>query len=386
MRITFLLSRFLNGGIDTVLVRYLQGIDCVNNDVTFVIGSEYKGMQPFEPFIPQNVKVKYLLREGMQTRLPKRKLSKSLNTRQKVLDAVLFAPVRGFIQKIRLKRLLKDEDVVVDFDTTFYSRLKGIKARKIAFFHFSINHYHRGNERKIKRLCRKMMTYDDIVLISKQMADEFAARVPRMCNKISVIYNPVSEENLLAKAAEYAVPTEDYILSVARLEERQKDFTTLIKAYAIANGQTPLPKLYIIGEGRDKDRLKALAQKCGVENKIVFKGFLPNPMPWIANSKLFVLSSKFEGLPTVLIEALTLRKIIVSSDCPTGPAEILDNGNCGVLTPVGDAEAMAKALIRALNDDELRSNIASNIEGHKKIFSAQYCIGQFMRLCNGGKS
>lgn len=380
MKITFLLSRFLNGGIDTVIVRYLSQLSTAGHTLSLVIGTEYKGLQRFENAVPKNVEVKYLLRESLLTSLPKKKLQKKIDGFTKTVDAILFAPIRRLLQKSRLKKALVGTDVIVDFDSTYYSMLPRTDSLKMAFFHFSINHYHNGNARKIERLCGKMKTYDRIVLICNKMAEEFATRAPYLGDKVSVIYNPISEAELQAKSTEYDVPDEDFILSVARLEEQQKDFTTLIKAYALANLATNLPKLYIIGEGRDKNTLQDLARQNGVGGKIAFIGFLPNPVPWIARAKVLVLSSKFEGLPTVLIEALTLDRVIVSSDCPTGPAEILDNGGCGILTPAGDVNAMSDAITKALYDNELRDRILLNASRHKQLFSAGYCVGKFLEL------
>ena len=380
MKITFLLSRFLNGGIDTVIVRYLDRLSTTGNSLSLIIGTEYKGLQRFESIIPKNVEVKYLLRESLLTILPKKKLCKKINGFTKAIDAVFFAPIRRILQKTRLKKTLSGTDVIVDFDSTYYSMLPKTDSLKIAFFHFSIEHYHNGNAKKIERLCGKMKIYDRIVLICNKMAEEFANRAPYLGNKVSVIYNPISKAELHEKATEYDVPDEDFIVSVARLEEHQKDFTTLIKAYAHANSASNLPKMYIIGEGRDKATLQDLTRQNGVDDKIVFLGFLPNPVPWIAKAKAFVLSSKFEGLPTVLIEALTLDRVIVSSDCPTGPSEILDNGNCGILVPVGDVNAMADALAKAVSDNELRGKILNNLSQHKHLFSADYCVGKFMEL------
>ena len=380
MNITFMLSRFLNGGIDTVLLRYLHIIGGTGHKLTLVIGTEYKGLQRFESMIPPTVDVKYLLRDNMLTSIPKKKLSQKISTFQKAVDAVLFAPIRIALQKTRLKKILMQSDVAVDFDCTFYSKLNNANCIKIAFFHFSINHYHRGNTRKLNRLCGKMKVYDKIVMICNKMAEELAQRAPFLSDKVHVIYNPISMSELTQKASEYNVPDEDFIVSIARLEEHQKDFTTLIKAYAHAKQSCSLPKLYIIGEGRDKEYLETLSKEHGLEENVVFLGFIPNPIPWVAKSKVFVLSSKYEGLPTVLIEALALNRIIVSSDCPTGPAEILNNGKCGILVPMGDAKAMSDAIIKALHDNNLRSEIESNIAQHKQTFSTEHCLNKFMEL------
>ena len=100
----------------------------------------------------------------------------------------------------------------------------------------------------------------------------------------------------------------------------------------------------------------------------------------MAKAQLIVHSSKFEGLPTVLIEALMLNKLIVSSDCPTGPAEILKNGKAGILVPVGDVEAFANAIEHILSDKQLQGNLLREIKKHKKTFMAEKNISTLEQL------
>ena len=325
--------------------------------------------------------MKYLLPEGFLSALPKKKITRRLNKAEKTIDALFSAPIRRNLQRRRLHKYLIGQDAAIDFDSTFYSMLKGTKCRKIAFFHFSLNNYHRGKKSKIKRLCRKMAVYDNIVLICQKMADEFAQCAPQLSERIKVIYNPIDEAAYKIQAQEYSVPTSDYLLSVGRLEESQKDFTTLIKGYAAAHRRNAdIPPLYIVGDGKDRKKLERLAQSEGMEGKISFLGFFPNPAPWIANAKIFLLCSKFEGLPTVLIEALMLDRIIIASDCPTGPSEILNNGKCGCLVPPRDPAAVSDAIINILSDNSLRDFYTENIIIHKKMFSPEFCISQLNEI------
>ena len=115
----------------------------------------------------------------------------------------------------------------------------------------------------------------------------------------------------------------------------------------------------------------------------MFLGFQPTPLPWILHCKIFVHSAKFEGLPTVLIEALLLDKLIVATDCPTGPREILDHGRCGLLTPVGDAPAFAAAVLQLLNDKSLQQRLLSAAEEQKKIFTFAHIDRQLHALFLG---
>jgi len=136
------------------------------------------------------------------------------------------------------------------------------------------------------------------------------------------------------------------IISVGRLSE-EKDHLLLLRAFQKIRKECSA-KLAFIGDGGLRCFLEDIVTEFGLEKDVCFLGFVENPYKYIARSNLFVLSSKSEGLPTVLIEALALGVPVVSTDCPSGPREILMNGALGVLVPVGDMEALADAMLSNL--------------------------------------
>jgi glycosyltransferase involved in cell wall biosynthesis len=137
------------------------------------------------------------------------------------------------------------------------------------------------------------------------------------------------------------------ILAVGRLEP-QKDFPTLIEAFAKVREARPA-KLVILGSGKESSKLKSLVSKLNLDDDVAMPGFVKNPYPYIKQASAYVLSSAWEGLPTVTIEALALGTPVVATDCPSGSAEILDNGKYGTLVGVGDRQAMAKAILKVLS-------------------------------------
>jgi glycosyltransferase involved in cell wall biosynthesis len=137
------------------------------------------------------------------------------------------------------------------------------------------------------------------------------------------------------------------ILGVGRLSQA-KDFPTLIRAFAKVRSRRAV-RLIILGEGEARVELEALVGELGLADDVALPGFRENPMSYMAASALFVLSSAWEGLPTVLIEALAAGTRVVSTDCPSGPREILQGGLLGTLVPVGDATALADAMTDALD-------------------------------------
>ncbi|CAI8944847.1 glycosyltransferase [Methylocaldum szegediense] len=193
---------------------------------------------------------------------------------------------------------------------------------------------------------------DRIVAVSEGVAEDTRriARLPP--EKIVVIRNPVITPDMLEKSR---MPVDHpwfessnipVILGAGRLT-RQKDFSTLIRAFARVRS-TIDSRLLILGEGRLRPDLEKLAARLGIADAVSLPGHVANPYAYMARSSLFVLSSAWEGSPNVLTEALALGTPVVSTDCPSGPREILRDGRFGPLVPVGDAERLAEAMLNML--------------------------------------
>jgi glycosyltransferase involved in cell wall biosynthesis len=142
-------------------------------------------------------------------------------------------------------------------------------------------------------------------------------------------------------------PGAPVIVGAGRLT-RQKDFPTLIRAFARARAQRPC-RLIILGNGELEAQLIALAKELKVEHDLSLPGFVANPYAYMARAQLFVLSSLWEGSPNVLTEALALGVPVVSTDCPSGPREILAGGEYGTLVPMEDDAALAQAMLATLD-------------------------------------
>ena len=196
---------------------------------------------------------------------------------------------------------------------------------------------------------------DDIVAVSQGVADDLADVTGLKRPTISVIGNPVITPEVRRKAAER--PTHPWfsdggapiVLGVGRLSY-QKNFALLIDAVAKARSQRPV-RLMILGEGEDRDALVQRADEAGLGDDFALPGFDPNPYAAMANAAVFALSSRFEGLPTVLIEALYCGTSVVSTNCPAGPEEILRGGEFGRLVPVDEPDPLAHAILEALHED-----------------------------------
>jgi glycosyltransferase involved in cell wall biosynthesis len=192
-----------------------------------------------------------------------------------------------------------------------------------------------------------------IITVSNGVKEELALHTGLPPQKITTIYNPVLTQKIREKSLESINhpwfqkngPT-PIILGVGRLVP-QKDFSILIKAFSRVRQSQPA-HLVIIGEGRQRSELEALSQSLGVDKDVWMPGFADNPYAFMRVASVLVLSSICEGLPNVLLEALACGCPIVSTDCPSGPSEILKNGTVGPLVPVGDVQALEKAILSTL--------------------------------------
>lgn len=194
-----------------------------------------------------------------------------------------------------------------------------------------------------------------IVAVSQRTAEDLARLAGVSRQSIKVIYNPVVSESLLEKSQ---YPTSHrwlqhnrypVIVGMGRLT-KQKNFATLIRAFALLRARMP-SKLIILGEGEERPLLEHLCDSLGIADDVDLPGFEINPYPILSKASLFVLSSLWEGLPWVLVEALACGTKVLSTDCPGGPREILDNGTYGQLCPVENVRLMSEAMMRALRGD-----------------------------------
>lgn len=194
---------------------------------------------------------------------------------------------------------------------------------------------------------------DHTVAVSEGVHYDIASNTRLTSDSISVIYNPVKVDSIREEGDEpaehrwLADETLDVVLSGGR-HEPQKGFDTLLDAFTRLERDDV--RLIIFGEGPETDTLKALAETKEIESFVSFPGFIDNPYNYMSNSDIFVLSSEYEGFGVVLIEAMACGCPVVSTDCESGPAEILDNGTYGSLTPVGDDEALARAIQETLDN------------------------------------
>ena len=255
--------------------------------------------------------------------------------------------------------------VVVSERSTFSYAMQGLKKRSIAAWLIP----------KLVRISYPMA--DAVVSVSNGVQKDLLHHVHLSPKRSHVIYNPVVDDILIKRAAEsldhpWFQPEEPpVILAVGRLTEA-KNYSLLIKAFAQLRSERQC-RLLILGEGSLRASLEALVKELGIADDVSMPGFAENPFPFMRQASVFVLSSSWEGLPGALIQAMACGCRVVSTNCPSGPAEILENGKWGKLVPVNDQSALVAAILDSLDDCN-----PPDVQLRAQFFSADHSVQAYL--------
>lgn len=221
---------------------------------------------------------------------------------------------------------------------------------------------------------------DALIAVSKGVAEDVLQNTPIPRERVTAIDNPVLTADVTHKIHTpcdhpwFAPDSPPVLLSVGRLA-RQKDFPTLVKAFARVRAVRPT-RLMILGEGRQRRSLEALTRRLGIAQDVSLPGFIMNPFPYLARAAAFVLSSAWEGAPGALIEAMACGCPVVSTDCPSGPAEILDGGTYGSLVSVGDVQQLSHAILSVLR----QRPAAERLQSRASLFSVERVADRYLEV------
>ena len=377
------------GGLERVLIEVLQTVDREKFDIYLVIDDDCGEENIFEKDIPKDIRYFFLKSEELIRETEKYKAKKK-NIIYKLIYNLMMEKENRVMYK-NMQEILKELgeiDVMVDFDggASKYIEKLDIK-KKIVWIHNSIPNL-KKKAGKIRRFGKRLEKYDRVVAICDEMKEEIENLYPSLKGKVRRIYNPFNFERIEKLMNDKSELTEeqiemlneDYCIAIARLDNIQKDFLTLVRAYKVVKDSGIRDKLYIIGDGPSKEEIKNEIKKLNLEENIKLIGLSKNPYVWLKKSKLFVHSSKYEGLPTVLIEALICNKMIISSNCPTGPKEILKNESCGKLFEVGNTEKLGNYLVEFLSNKEKREKYEKNVTIRKEEFNKNKVIKEYEKL------
>lgn len=317
-----------NGGVERAMANLMRGLVARNVEVDLLV-TKTQG-QHFAA-VPEAVQI---IRLGTQhTTLAAHPLAQYLRAEQP--RALLAVKDRAIKSAVKARRLAKAD--------TFLAG--GLHTSLITFLG-SMNPLSRHlRTRSNRRVFRRL---DRLICVSDGVASDALSLLHLPAERVRVVHNPVVSADLAERAEEpvdhpwFNDERVPIILGVGRLAP-EKDFPTLLRGFAHLR-RTTRARLVLLGEGRLRGDLQELARSLRIDEDLDMPGFVANPYAYMARASLFVLSSAWEGSPTVLTEALALGTAAVATDCPSGPREILAGGEYGRLVPVGDAHVLAEAM------------------------------------------
>ena len=377
------------GGIEKVLTRYLHALSLQENlEIELLIKENDPEKNILYKELPKNLKCTFIKSRKMVDF--REKMS---SKRKKIFYNIIYQITRE-IEKIQMKMFLKsffkrndNIDVVIDFDMSLGKYLDTIKnSKKIGWFHYSVA-ARKGKKRE--RLRQRLKGYDKLVTICDEMTEEVRKVYPTEVEKVVRLYNPLDIDEIRTMSqgvqsldgGEKNLIQEKYLIGVSRLV-RGKGREDLIKIYAKLKDLGIKEKLYILGEGPERENLEKLIEELGLKKEVFLLGQKSNPYVWMKNASLFLHPSYGEGLPTVFIESMACGTPVIAYDCPTGPKEILEDGKNGGVIELGNIEAFTKLTCEVLKNKEILENYKKNSDERVLDFSTTKIKSQFIDLLN----
>ena len=345
-----------HGGAEKVLATFLKNLPKDKYEIDLLLNL-YSGKYLSE--IPDWVNVIYLNKGEMIT-------TNRLQDIPRKAFRVLYQWIMKRFPKLLYKCILKGKKYDIEFagihgfrDEILQSPIK--TSKKVMWIHNDLRktEFHNYTDEEI----RKFFGYDKILVISKHIQKDFEnlAKNDDERSRIVRIYNPLDTEEVLRKSQsltlekQTSVPT---FLSVGTIFP-QKGFDRLLKVHRKLLDEGFPHNIIIIGDGYDFQNIKKLRDELGVQETIEMLGFTDNPYPYFRDADFYVLSSRYEGFPTVLFEAITLKKNIIATDV-SGVREMLENGKLGFIvenTEEGIYEGMKKALVQPSDFQAYQDNL-----------------------------
>lgn len=381
------------GGLERVLIEVLQNLNLEKYRVSLIIEDDSGDENIFLSDVPEKIDVYFIKPKEMIERTHYHR-EKKRNIFNKIMYNYLMYKEHKFVIKRTLEILKKIEDkygrveTFIDYDWGARRYAEKIEAdKKIIWIHNSMPKMLK-KESKIKRFGKNLEKYDVVVAICDEMKEELQRTYKNIKDRVVRVYNPFNFERILKLSEdkeglserELELLKDKYIVAVSRLDTKQKDYKTLIEGFRRAKEEGFEEKLYIIGDGPDREGIEEIIRKKGLESEVLLIGRKKNPYVWMKNSELFVHSSKYEGFGLVLVEAAILGKTVVSSNCEVGPKEILGDGKYGLLFDVGDYKKLAEILSELFRNKKLLKYYSEKSTERAEDFSVELVMKEYEKI------
>ncbi len=342
IKITFCMYQIITGGIEKALIRILEQLITYNKYEFTIVTMRPVTEQVFLDFFAKNN-----------------------------------IPVHMFDKKSS-RAIFRESDIIVDyFNCAFCDKLRHVACPVIGWYHSGFIPY---SKNLVNNNRNYAFTYDRFVCLTKSFWDEMQ-KYPNIAKKTLQIYNPFDLNQIrdMADMGKTPADGEKYFVFLGRLHS-DKDHMTVINAFDKFAANTPDAKMYFIGDGDYLDKYKSEIESRGLGGKIILTGVMDNPFGYIKNATANILSSPSEGLSNVLVEGAALGTLNIASNCPSGPAEILMDGQAGLLFPVGDSRKLAQIMDDVWNENVDANQMIQNASNAITRFDAENITAQFVHV------
>ena len=293
------------------------------------------------------------------------------------------AVTRKFTRFFELKKFIKDTnfDAVIDFRMRT-SLLQELLISKYCYPKKTYYTVHSGILEFYfpKSPAWSKLIYKDKKIVAVSKAIQAAVVSKGLVENAFQIYNPIDLQSIATSKNAYDVSEGNYIMAVGRMNEEVKQFDKLIEAYSKSVLPNKKIKLILLGDGQKQSEYKALSEKLGLKDLVVFKGFQENPFPYYQNALFTVLSSKNEGFPNVILESFAVGTPVVSFDCFSGPNEIIIDRQNGLLVANQDFAQLIEVMNLLVEDAEFREHCKQNTKTSVKPFEIETIGKQWLEL------
>jgi len=364
-----------HGGAEKVLVTFLKNLPKDKYEIDLLLNL-YSGKYLAE--VPDWISVLYLNKGEMIT-------TNRIQDIPKKAYRVLYQKLLKIFPKILYSTILKNKKYDVEFaaihgmrDDILNSPIKSSK--KIVWIHNDLRktEFHNYTDQEI----RKFFGFDKIMVISEHIQKDFENLAQNEVEKSKIvrIYNPLDTEEILIKSQEPRIKNQDQqptFVSVGTVFP-QKGFDRLLKVHKKLLDEGFKHRIQIIGDGYDFENIKNLKTELGVNETAEMLGFTDNPYPYVKAADFYILSSRYEGFPTVLFEAITLKKNIIATDV-SGVQEMLENGNLGLIVENSE-EGIYEGMKKALTEPEFFEQYQENLKDYKMPFNLENSVNSICEI------
>ena len=383
-RILFYLDSLFMGGAEKIGIDYLNLLSETGMYDIFLVINENNGERGniLVDRIPKNIKYQFIIKEKTMEKLNYYKEKRKKNSFYKIMYT--FYRKKKRFERKNIKKILENEtyDILIDFQSLL--PFESLSNKVIDWQHLPLGKI--KNKEKFKEFLKRI---GKRIVLNEDMKKEIEKVAPELVeDKVKVIPNFFNIDYLKKLSTDYSKLTlkekelikENYFFACCRID-KQKDLDTLIESYKILKEQYHIKeKLYIAGIGDEKERLELLVKNYNLENEIVFLGLQLNPYVWMKNAEFFIHSSHYEGFGLVLVEALITNGMVISSNCPVGPREILEDGKVGILFSVGDKEKLIEETLKILTNEDLVKKYRKEAQRKIEEFSKERVKKEIIKL------